>query len=117
MKEHFTMAGFILGGMVLGGLIGGLYGTLNVVFFEQTESGRYASYEECVKEICYADSDGANCNCKNYQTVAVPLGKRIKDQALYYAFIWGLIGFGPGAVIGNNRWNKKQKQTKFTERV
>lgn len=68
--------GFALIGITLGALLGAGYGAFSVLHSEQTESGRYATYGECVRAICYTDSDGASCDCKNFENVVVPLGVR-----------------------------------------
>ena len=100
-------------------LIGALVAGIKVMFFEQTPSGRYAVYNECVEwnEDCVNNCQEAqrenpqrppSCGecCIQYKDVVSPLGKRISEVAKLYALYGGSIGI----VIGlANAEEKKRK--------
>jgi phosphate/sulfate permease len=112
VSEKIVITWVIVG--VLGGaILGSLYGTIRVLYFEQSETGRYAVYERCIQDRQLSGSDGPEYACDQYEDTAVPLGKRLKNQMWHYALIWGLIGFGPGAIIGSSIWQKRVEKSRW----
>lgn len=113
-EGSFFVCGFVILGVLAGYLSGAIYATTYILYYEQSPDGKEAIYEKCTNEICYGDGEqGANCHCKGYEKVSVPLGERIKDQIEYYGFLWGMIGFGPGALLGYFLWMEKKRKEKY----
>jgi len=105
-------------GIILCGLVGIIIGTAQVLFFEQTPSGRYATKEVCIEydmaceEACsQADYDpqnsGISCNCcLQTKVIAIPLGKQIQETSWKY----GILGAGLGVVVGLTIAEEKKKK-------
>lgn len=98
---------YMLIGIVVFSIIGASFGLAKVSFFEQSPSGRYAVYEACDDEYAsYAPDEP----CDVFKMSVTPLGKRLKDQAKFYAIIFGGIGVGFGIIYGDYRWNNKKRK-------
>jgi len=100
-------------------LIGVLIAGIQVMFFEQTASGRYAVHNECVlwNEDCVHGCQEAqydnperppSCEecCIQRKDVVSPLGKRISEVAKLYSIIAGSLGIVIGLTIADEKKRK-----------
>ena len=89
--------------IILFAITGAVFGVVKVSIFEQSPSGRYAVYKECDDKFAVPDEP-----CDIYKTSEDSLGNRIKDQAKFYALIFGGVGIAAGMIYGDSKWRKKQ---------
>jgi len=99
------------------GFVGAIIAGVQVVFFEQTPSGRYAVHNECVlwDENCVQDCQDSqdpvrptSCEscCLKRDDLIIPLGMRIKELAWQYGLIGGSIGITIGLIIAEEKRRK-----------
>ncbi len=103
-------------GIAICAAVGALIATIQVVYFEQTESGRYSVHEVCKtwNEACIRACEDAqhdnpqnppSCDecCLETGTEVEPLGQRLKDLIFYYSVLGGGIGITVGLTIADQK--------------
>ena len=93
-------------------ILGFTVGAGKVYFFEQTDSGRFATFRDCLdweedvhhEDQCFQNSNGDNNCCLLYGNRTLPLGTRMSQVGKEYAILSaGSLGFLVGFIYGYER--------------